>query len=48
MAKKTTKIFKKVYSRLKKIFEKILSPKKNNQQTQLILQPIRTKKYFEG
>ena len=39
MANNTNKILKEGYDRLKKILEKIITPKK--EQSQLVLQPIR-------
>ncbi len=40
------KILKEEYNRLKKTFEKILSPKNKEQRPQLVVQPYRTKKYL--
>ncbi len=40
-------IFKKELDRLKRILEKIVRPKKEKDSSQLILQPVRNKK-FEG
>lgn len=41
------KLIKEEYNRLKKAFEKILSPRNKEQQPQLILQPYRPKKYLK-
>lgn len=48
MAKSVKNILKEEYSRLKKAMEKIITPKKQRAQPQLVLQPIRNKKIFEG
>jgi hypothetical protein len=41
MANNTNKVMKEGYDRLKKILEKIINPKKEQPQSQLVLQPIR-------
>lgn len=41
------KILKEEYSRLKKVFEKILNTKNREQRPQLVLQPYRSKKYLK-
>ena len=43
MANAAKKMWKEEYNRLKKVFEKIIRPRK---QPQLALQPVRNKKYF--
>lgn len=37
---------KEQYSRLKKALKKILNPERTEQLPQLVLQPVRNKKYF--
>lgn len=37
---------RKEYNRLKKVFEKIIKPKKKEQLPQLVLQPYRNKRRF--
>ena len=46
MADSAKKIWKQEYNRLKKVFEKMIRPKKESPQPQFALQPIRTKKYL--
>ena len=48
MANSTNKILKEGYNRLKKTLEKIMTPNKEQPQPQLVLQPIRDKKYLRG
>ena len=48
MANSTKKILQQEYNRLKKIFEKITSPQKKQSAPQLVLQPVRNKKYLRG
>jgi len=48
MANITNKVMKEGYGRLKKILEKLIKPKKEQPQPQLVLQPIRNKKYLRG
>ena len=43
MANNTNKILREGYERLKKIFEKIIKPNKDQAQPQLVLQPIRNR-----
>jgi hypothetical protein len=38
-------MFKKQYSRLKKAIEKLVGPKRQQQLPQLMLQPVRNKKF---
>lgn len=45
MSKTTQRILREEYNRLKKAFEKILKPKNEKALPQLVLQPIRNKKY---
>jgi hypothetical protein len=47
MANNTNKILRDGYDRLKKTLEKIIKPKKEQPQSQLVLQPIPNKKIFE-
>ena len=42
------KILNKEYERLKKAIQRIRSSKKQQQLPQLVLQPVRNNKYFEG
>lgn len=46
MSDTSKKILKAAYNKLKKAFEKIATPNRNEPQPQLVLQPYRTKKYF--
>jgi hypothetical protein len=48
MANTKNKVMKEGYGRLKKILEKIIKPKKEQTQPQLVLQPIRSRKYLRG
>ncbi len=48
MAKSVKKELNAAYSRLKKVIEKILTPKKEESMSQLVLQPVRNKKYLRG
>ncbi len=48
MAKSVKNILKENYSRLKKAMEKIINLEKQQRQPQLVLQPVRNKKIFEG
>jgi hypothetical protein len=52
MAHSTKKILREEYDRLKKAFEKIIRPKRQPVQPQLVLQPIRNqqegRKYLRG
>lgn len=48
MANSTNKILREGYDRLKKTLEKIMKPNKEQPQPQLVLQPIRDKKYLRG
>jgi len=48
MADFTKKIWQQEYDRLKKAFEKMIRPKKEQDRPQFALQPIRTKKYLRG
>ena len=48
MADTTNKVMKEGYGRLKKILEKIFKPKKEQPRPQLVLQPIRNRKYLRG
>lgn len=43
MAKTVKKALQEEYSRLKKAFDKLIKPKKEQAAPQLVLQPIRTK-----
>jgi hypothetical protein len=43
MANNTNKILREGYDRLKKTLEKIINPKKEQPQPQLVLQPIRNR-----
>ncbi len=46
MSDTSKKILKEAYNKLKKAFEKIAIPNRNEPQPQLVLQPYRTKRYF--
>ena len=46
MPDSTKKILNETISKLKKVFEKIITPGNKEHQPQLVLQPCRTKKYF--
>jgi tRNA A22 N-methylase len=48
MANNTNKILRDGYDRLKKTLEKIIKPKKEQAQPQLVLQPVRNRKYLRG
>ncbi len=43
MANNTNKVLREGYSRLKKIFNKIIRPNKEQTQPQLVLQPVRNR-----
>lgn len=45
MSKSAKKIIKEEFNRLKRVFEKITRPKKEQSVPQLVLQPVRNKKY---
>jgi hypothetical protein len=45
MKKSAQKILREEYNRLKKVIEKIISPKQVPSTPQLLLQPVRHKKY---
>lgn len=45
MGKTARKILREEYSRLKKVFERILNPKNEKAMPQAVLQPVRNKKY---
>lgn len=44
----TRKVLQEGYSRLKKTLDKLLKPDQKKVQPQLILQPVRNKKYLRG
>ena len=46
MSDTSKKILNAAYNKLKKAFEKIAKPARNESMPQLVLQPYRTKKYF--
>lgn len=46
MSDTSKKILKAACNKLKKAFEKIATPNRNELPPQLVLQPYRTKKYF--
>jgi hypothetical protein len=48
MPNSAKKILLEEYNRLKRVFEKISKSKKEQAQPQVVLQPIRTKKYLRG
>ena len=48
MAKSVKNILKEKYSRLKKAIEKIINPENQPAPPQLVLQPVRNKKYLRG
>ncbi len=48
MAKSVKKMLQEEYSRLKKAMEKIIKPKKQEALPQLVLQPVREKKYLRS
>ena len=48
MPQSLKKILHKEYHRLKKLMEKIKNNKKQQALPQLVLQPVRNNKYFEG
>ena len=48
MANASKKIWQQEYNRLKKVFEKLVRPKKEQPQPRFALQPIRNKKYLRG
>jgi hypothetical protein len=48
MARNTRKVLQEGYSRLKKLLEKTMNPKKEQAMPQLALQPIKNKKYLRG
>ena len=45
MKKSAQKILREEYNRLKKVIEKIINPKQEPSTPQLMLQPVRQKKY---
>lgn len=44
----TKKKWKESYNKLKKVFEKIIKPGKQQVMPQLVLQPVRKNKYLRG
>lgn len=48
MAKSVKKGIREEYNRLKKVLEKLLKPKKNQQIPSLVLQPVKDKKNYRS
>jgi len=48
MSKSVKKMLREEYSRLKRVMEKIIKPKGKDALPQLVLQPVREKKYLRN